>query len=78
MATITITIPNNVANRVQDAICEKYGYTGFLDRDNTIPQTKPEFVKAWIISDIKRAVKDHEAINAIQNVSNDVESLPIT
>lgn len=61
MATITLNIPNPVATRVMDAICTKFGYTGFV---NGVAQTKPEFVKAWIIRDLMNAVKEQEANTA--------------
>lgn len=74
MATITLTIPNVVATRVQDALCtQQNGYTGF-EADGTTVQTKAAFVKNFIIRKIKEEVKSYE-INAAQiNAANAAEA----
>lgn len=62
MATITITIPTAVTNRVIEGFCKRYGYSDFLDEKKSIPnpETKPQFVKRRVIEFIKRAVRDSE------------------
>lgn len=69
MATITLTVPNGVANRVLDAIATKYGYSGFL-ADKVTPQTKIEFYKAWIIKQTLAAVSEQEANTAAAAAAN--------
>lgn len=83
MATITFTATAAVLNRVQDAICANHNYTGFSDRDNTIPQTKAEFAKAYVTKEVfKKEMKEYESKVAIQNlqdtVAADVDSISIT
>lgn len=73
MATITLTIPNGVTNRVLDAISTKYGYTGFL-ANGTTPQTKAEFVKAWIVRQIMTAVKEQEANTAAATAASNANA----
>lgn len=77
MATLTITVPNPVANRVGDAIAERHGYTGF-EPDGITPQTKLEFVRKYIIKHIKREIAEHEgqgsAHAAYEAVATDVET----
>lgn len=51
--------------RVRDAICERFGYTGFLT-DGTTPQTKDDFFKAWIIKNIMEHVKAHESAKSAE------------
>ena len=63
MATLTLTIPNAQLSRVADAICEKFGYTGF-EPDGITPQTKQEFVRKILIKYLKKSVAEHEAGNA--------------
>lgn len=77
MATISLTIPTVVTNRVLDALSTKYGYTGFL-ANGTTPQTKPEFVKAlitrWIIAAVKEQEGNTLAASAVSTNSTDVDS----
>ena len=63
MASISLTIPNPIANRVLDSFCAKKGYTGFLP-DSITPITKQDFLKADLIKYIKNNVAEHEAIIA--------------
>ena len=63
MPQINLDIPPGVTVRVVDAICTRNGYTGFL-ADRVTPQTKQQFVKAWLISKIKDEVKYHEITTA--------------
>lgn len=73
MATLTLNIPTGVTNRVLDAISTKYGYTGFLANGVT-PQTKPEFVKAWIIKTVMAAVKEQEANTAAATAASNANT----
>lgn len=82
MATITITIPAGVTNRVIDGLCKRYHYQGFLDEEKTMPnpETKAQFAKKRIISFIKSAVREAEAEDAkkaaesavVTSVDNDI------
>lgn len=78
MATITLTIPNAVAQRVLDGVSSKYGYSATLADGSANPQTKSEFVKAWLSKVLKDAVRDYEADTAAANAAiaaaNSVES----
>ncbi len=78
MATITLTIPNAVASRITDAISAKYGYSATLMNGTPNPQTKADFTKAWLITQLKNAVKEHEqntaAAVASTNAANDVDN----
>ncbi len=79
MASITLTIPNAIASRVTDAICNSNGYTAILSETGLPnPQTKVEFVKAWLGKQLKDAVKKYEAQtasnNAFLNASTDAET----
>lgn len=61
MATLTLTIPAAQVDRIQDAICiPQHGYTGFL-ADGTTPQSKADFLKTWVIKQVKKAIKQHES-----------------
>jgi len=54
MATITLTIPDGVIDRVRDAIAARNGY------NPAIHGTKGQFAKTWIIQKVKEEVKSHE------------------
>lgn len=68
MATLTLTIPNPIAARVQTAICTKYGYQATIDGLPN-PQTQADFVKEWLIKQLKAAVKEHESNTAASAAS---------
>ncbi len=80
MATITLTIlPAALATRVTDAICNGNGYTAIIAETGLPnPQTKAEFVKAWLGRQLKDAVKKYEAQtasnNAFVSASTDAET----
>lgn len=59
MAIITFNVPNRAA----DAICTKFGYTGFLP-DRITPQSKQEFFKAHYIREMKADAISQEAATA--------------
>lgn len=66
MATITITTVNGTqTTRVSNAICTRYGYTGF-EIDGITPLTQLEFVRRQIIKWVKSEVIAHEAEAAMQ------------
>lgn len=58
MATLTINIPNEVVDRVQDALCTRFGYDPLVDG------TKTQFAKKQVARWIKEQVKEHEANTA--------------
>ena len=63
MAAITINVPAAQVNRVLDAMCTRFGYTGF-EADGITPQSKSEFVRKLIIKYVKDNVAAHEAATA--------------
>lgn len=63
MASITITIPDNVLTRVLDAIAARNGYNSATDG------TKAAFAKAIVIKWVRREVIDYEANSAGQTAS---------
>jgi len=65
MATVTITIPTAITQRVMDGFCKKYGYSPTLEGDEPNPETKAQFVKRRIIEHIKKAVRDSEIEDAV-------------
>ncbi|MEJ7830780.1 MAG: hypothetical protein WKF91_21405 [Segetibacter sp.] len=78
MAQLIITIPDAVAVRVMNAVTTRYGYQATLPNGTANPQTKPEFVRQWLISYLKAAVKEQEgataAANAYNTASTDVDT----
>lgn len=83
MATLTITVPNGVANRVLTAICSLHGYQATIDdgTGNMIPnpQTQQEFVRQYIITVIKNQVVSYEGqqaaianATAVTNATNQI------
>jgi len=60
MATISITIPNAIANRVMDAMAYQHGYQDIVD-DKPNPETKVSFCKKVMIKMVKESVKAYEA-----------------
>lgn len=54
MATITLTIPDAVIDRVRDAIAANNGYNA------VVHGTKAQFAKTWIIRQIKNQVNGYE------------------
>lgn len=65
MATVTITIPSNITNRVLDGFCKRYGYSPLLEDGSSNPETKAAFVKRKIIEHIKKAVREAEIEDAV-------------
>lgn len=63
MPSITLNVPTATASRVLNAICTRYGYTGFL-ADGVTAQAQIDFVKAWIITHVMNAVREQEANTA--------------
>lgn len=69
MATITITIPNPILNRVIDAYAYQHGYQDEIPsvdpgtrRDIKIPnpETKNLFVRRMLVRHVKQAVRAYE------------------
>lgn len=77
MATISFTIPNAQVARITEAISVRYGYQATIDGMPN-PQSKQEFTKAWLITQLKNAVKEHESATAVAtaaaNASLDVDN----
>ena len=75
MAQLTIDIPNAVASRVADALCNNNGYTGTY---NGQPETKLAFAKRWLINIIRNEVRVYETRvaqdNAEATVRNDIQN----
>jgi hypothetical protein len=69
MATITLTIPATITTRVLDAIAAQYSYQVTINGQPN-PQTKAQFVKAWLISTLVKAVKEHEVASATEKAQN--------
>lgn len=69
MATISFTIPNAQASRVVDAIATRYGYQSTIN-DLPNPQTKQEFTKQWLITQLRNAVREHESATAAALAAN--------
>lgn len=76
MANITLTIPDNMLNRVVDAIASEYHYDASKDG------TKAQFAKKVVTDFIKRTVKESELSLSIKNSSDsitaDIDSINIT
>jgi hypothetical protein len=70
MATITLTtVSGTQTTRVADAICTRFGYTGF-ESDGITPQTKLEFVRRHLINYLKEQVAIHESEQAASTARN--------
>lgn len=64
MATLTITIPNPILNRVLDGYAYQHGYQDEIpDTPNTTkpnPETKNQFVRRILEKHIKQSVRVYE------------------
>jgi hypothetical protein len=54
MASVNLTIPDAVVQRVLDAYAATHGYTGVNG------QTKAQFLKASLIAELQRTVQSYE------------------
>jgi hypothetical protein len=70
MATLSITIPDEVAPRVFDALAARYAY------DPASGLTKAQFVRDLLKSWMRDEVRDHEAAEAAAAARNAVQ--PVT
>lgn len=70
MATISLTIPDAVIQRVLDALTGTYGYRVTLDDGSPNPQTKTQFAKAVVADYVKKIVRQWEAQQAGQTAFN--------
>lgn len=72
MAQITLTIPDEVINRVTDAFATKFGY------DEEYHGTKADFTKQKLIESVMTTVKEVEAsqasVSAMSQARADVEN----
>lgn len=64
MASITITIPDTIAQRTLNGFCKYYGYLSTLTDGSPNPETKMQFAKRKLIELIKNAVRNAETENA--------------
>ena len=73
--TLSIEIPNAIAQRVADAICSRHDYTGIF---NGKAETKQEFVKRYLINHIREEIKLHEIVQAqataVEQVKADIDT----
>lgn len=60
MATISVTIPNAILNRVTDGICGQYSYQATINGSPN-PETKAQFAQRMVREFIKNTVKGYEA-----------------
>jgi len=65
MASITITIPDNIAPRVINGFAKRYSYIPTLEDGAPNPETKAQFAKRKLIEIIKRAVREAEIEDAV-------------
>jgi len=80
MTQITITIPDNITNRVINGFAKRYNYSPTLDNGDPNPETKVQFAKRMLIAYIKQAVTEAEvqdasntaATSASQSVENEI------
>lgn len=70
MATITITIPDNITPRVINGFARRYNYSPTLEDGSPNPETKAQFAKRKVIEFIKQAVREAE----VQDASNTAAS----
>lgn len=75
MVQITITIPDNKANRILDALCEVYRYKPEMG-------TKQQFVRSTLIKFIKDTMKLYEgriaSKTATDTVISDIDNIIIS
>lgn len=70
MASISITIPDAVANRVTNGLAGQYNYQATIPAPNPLdppvpnPETKAQFAKRMVAKFIKDSVKAFEATQA--------------
>ena len=64
MASITFTIPDQIAPRVLDGFAIAEGYVAVLDNGTANPETKTQFMRRKIIEYVKNAVRSAEVQDA--------------
>ena len=69
MAQVTLTIPDEIAPRVLDAVCSRHGYQATLPNGDPNPQTQINFAKQVIYDFLKRTVRVYEISLAEQAAS---------
>ena len=66
MASITLTIPDAIVQRVLTGFCSTHGYAAQIpSKDNAAilidnPETKAEFIKRCLLNYIKTSVREYE------------------
>ncbi len=77
MASITLTVPDDIAPRVVDAVCARYGYSDTItdDQGNVIPNptTKAAFMRVVLYQFLKRTVIVYESDKAGQEAQQTAE-----
>jgi hypothetical protein len=72
MANLTLTIPDNVVNRVFDALASEYHYNAITDG------TKAAFAKKVVTDFLKRTVRESETSaaqkNSITTITSDIDT----
>jgi|DEB0MinimDraft_6_1074348.scaffolds.fasta_scaffold278467_1 hypothetical protein len=80
-ATLSITIPDNQVNRVQDAFANEYGYQEqVLDENGDLvdnPVTKAQFTKSKVVSYIKNTVRSSEKSEAAKTAESNLTSVTL-
>lgn len=66
MADITFTVPDNISQRVLDAVCYYNGYQNTIDAQPN-PQTKLNFFKQKTREYWKACVREYEAQTAMES-----------
>jgi hypothetical protein len=66
MTTISLSIPDNITQRVLDGYCKTLGYQDVLGDGTPNPETKSKFVKRTLGEYIKQAVRLAEIKTASQ------------
>jgi hypothetical protein len=71
MATMTITIPDAIAQRVVEAVCARHGY----DPDNPDHGSKTAFAKQQLILWLRTTTVEYEAEVAAKTAQNEAATV---
>lgn len=72
MASITLTIPDEVAVRVRNGFCYQQGYQDTIN-DKPNPETKTQFMKRMLTEHIKLQVKAYETTLSMETARQEAE-----
>jgi hypothetical protein len=78
---ITLTIPDNQASRLINALCVRYGYQETIPTEDengvliqvSNPQTKTQFAKQSLINLLKEITKEEEYKEQLKSISTPEE-----